>query len=142
MIAVIRLRGSVRTRRDIEETLRLMRLNRKMHCVIIPENPSYRGMLQIAKDFITWGKISDSVLEKLVLKRARKPGNERTTEEEARRAIAALKEGTPSRKLHIKPVFRLNPPSGGFKYGIKHAYPKGELGNRKDKINELLEKMI
>lgn len=142
MIAVIRLRGSVKIREDILETLRLMRLHRKMHCVLIPENSSYKGMIQMAKDYITWGTINDVILEKLIAKRGRKIGDVKLNAEEVKHIIRQIKEGIPAKELGIKPVFRLTPPSGGFKYGIKHAYPKGELGNRKDKINALLERMI
>lgn len=142
MIAAIRIRGSVRTRRGTEETLRMLRLSRKMHCVLLPKNDSYKGMLQVVKDFITWGEISDVMLEKLVLKRGRKAGDKRLSSEEIIGAITALQSGTQANKLPIKPVFRLSPPSGGFKHGIKHSYPKGELGYRKAAINELLEKMI
>ncbi|MFH0829636.1 MAG: 50S ribosomal protein L30 [Candidatus Aenigmatarchaeota archaeon] len=142
MLAVIRLRGTVNMRKDKIETLRLMRLNRKMHCVLIPENKSYKGMIQMAKDYITWGTISDALLEKLIAKRGRKTGDVRLNAEEVKQIINELKNGASANELGIKPVFRLNPPSGGFKHGIKHAYPKGELGNRKEKINELLEKMI
>lgn len=139
MLAVIRLRGSVNIRKDILCTLNLLRLNRKMHCVVIPENGSYKGMLQMTKDYVTWGAINENTLQKLVTKRGRKSGNARLSGEEVSQTIAAMKEG---KRPDIVPVFRLNPPSGGFRHGIKHAYPKGELGKRGEKINELLEKMI
>jgi len=41
----------------------------------------------------------------------------------------------------IEPVFRLTPPSKGFK-SIKEHYPKGDLGYRGKEINELLKRMI
>ena len=41
----------------------------------------------------------------------------------------------------IRPVFRLGPPRKGFK-SIRLPYPRGDLGNRKEKINDLLERMI
>jgi len=139
MFAVIRMRGVVKARKQAINTLKLLRLHRKMHCVVIPDNPSYKGMIQAAKDYITWGTISENVLQMMVTKRGRKPGNVRLNADEANRAIAMLKEG---KKPEIVPVFRLTPPRGGFKHSIKHSYPRGEIGNRKDKINELLEKMI
>ena len=42
----------------------------------------------------------------------------------------------------IKPVFRLTPPSKGFKKSIKQQYPNGEIGYRGEKINELILRMI
>ena len=41
----------------------------------------------------------------------------------------------------LKPLFRLNPPSKGFK-ATRLGYPKGDLGYRGGKINELLKRMI
>lgn len=37
--------------------------------------------------------------------------------------------------------FRLNNPKGGW-IAIKNHFPKGDLGYRGDKINELIEKML
>ena len=139
MFAVIRVRGKVKIKSEIEDTLHILRLNRKNHCILIPESRSYKGMLQKVKDRITWGEISDDMLQKLIMKRGRKPGNKRLTEEEAKKVAESLKAGN---KPEIKPVFRLTPPSKGFKKSIKQHYPNGELGYRKEKINELLEKMI
>ena len=141
MLAVIRIRGTVKAKQDAVDTLKLLRLNKKMHCVVLSENPSYKGMLQKAKDYITWGTVSDEILASLVTKRGRKDGNIRLNDKEAKAVIDALKakgkvpEG-------VKPVFRLNPPSKGFDNGIKHHFPDGELGYRGEKINELLFRMI
>ena len=41
----------------------------------------------------------------------------------------------------IKSVFRLNPPSKGFKSTKRH-YPDGSLGYRGEEINKLLSRMI
>jgi len=141
MFAVVRIRGTVKAKQDAVDTLKLLRLNRKMHCVILQTNDSYNGMLRKARDYITWGEISDDVLAKLIAKRGRKEGNVRLNEKDVKVIFDALKakgkvpEG-------VKPVFRLNPPSKGFDNGIKHHFPDGELGYRGEKINELLVRMI
>ena len=46
--------------------------------------------------------------------------------------------------LHnIKPVFRLHPPKGGFKGKIKRPWKdKGELGYRKQAIEDLIKRMV
>ena len=44
------------------------------------------------------------------------------------------------KKYSDKKVFHLNSPRKGFK-AIKMVYPKGDLGYRGDKINELIERM-
>jgi len=40
-----------------------------------------------------------------------------------------------------KNVFRLNPPKKGLK-SIRKAYPRGDLGYRGDKINDLIKRML
>lgn len=113
MFAVVRVRGNVKVTRKIKETLSMLRLKRINHCVLIENNPSMAGMLQKAKDFITWGEIKKEIQEKLEKKRKEKDSK----------------------------IFRLSPPSGGYK-STKIHFPKGDLGFRGEKINELLEKMI
>jgi len=98
-------------------------------------------MLKKVRNWISWGEIDDKVLEIMIKKRGRRPGNKRLTEKEAKEIFEFIKnnEKVPD---NIKPVFRLTPPSKGFKKSIKQHYPKGELGYRREKINELLKRMI
>ena len=146
--AVVRVRGSVHVREDIKDTLKMLRLTRVNHCVVVPENDSYKGMLQKAKDYITWGEIDEKTLKYLLKKRGRKVGDKRLSDEEVEKVFKEIVENEDVQppkilmKHHIKPVFRLAPPSKGFKKSIKQHYPKGELGYRGEAINELLERMI
>lgn len=142
MLAVIRVRGKIKIRKDIEDTLELLRLNRKMHCILLNETDSIKGMLQKVKDYVTWGKIDDDTLRLLVSKRGRKPGNKRIPPEEIEYILKEIKQGKKLIDIGLVPVFRLTPPSKGFRKSIKQHYPNGELGNRKEKINELLKRMI
>jgi len=141
MYAVIRLKGLVKIREDFKDTLKMLRLNRKMHCVVLEENYVVKGMLQKVKDRVTWGEIDDDILKLLIEKRGRKSGDMRLTKEESEKTFKTLKE---NHKIpdEVKPVFRLTPPSKGFKHSIKQHYPKGELGYRGKNINELLKRMI
>ncbi|OGI11949.1 hypothetical protein A3K64_00560 [Candidatus Micrarchaeota archaeon RBG_16_36_9] len=141
MYAVIRIKGLAKIREDFKDTLKMLRLNRKMHCVILEENDVVKGMLYKVKDRITWGEINDDILKLLIEKRGRKSGDIRLTKEEAEKVFKETKE---KNKVpdSIKPVFRLTPPSKGFKNSIKQHYPKGELGYRGKEINELLKRMI
>ena len=141
MYAVIRIRGLVNLKRDIKDTLAMLRLNRKMHCVLIKENDCMKGMLQKVRNWVTWGEIDDDSLKQLIKKRGRKIGEKKLTEQEAEEAFKKLKENQKMPE-EIKPVFRLTPPSKGFKDSIKQHYPKGELGYRGKEINELLKRMI
>ena len=48
--AVIRVRGEVNVKPKIRETMRLLRLNRVNHCVMVPEDATHLGMLRQVKD--------------------------------------------------------------------------------------------
>ena len=141
MYAAIRIRGSVDLKKDIEDTLAMLRLNRKMHCVLIKENDVMKGMLQKVRNWITWGEVDDEILKSLIRKRGRKLGDAKLNEQETEEIFKKIKE-TEKIPEEIKPVFRLTPPSKGFKESIKQHYPKGELGYRGKEINELLKRMI
>ena len=155
LYAIIRIRGTVDVPPKVRTTLRLLRLVRKFHCVIYPKDSTIDGMLQVVKDWVTWGEINRETLKELILKRGRLIGNKPITEEAIKKIfkvnnidelVDALLQG--KIKWHkydeyVKPVFRLHPPIGGFKGSIKKPFGAGgELGYRGDKINELLRRMI
>src|SRR5947208_15053141 len=73
--AVLRLRGKGDLRREVKDTLRLLHLTRQNHCAIVPQDPTYRVMLQLIKDYVTWGEVDPEVLAKLLLKRGRQVGD-------------------------------------------------------------------
>lgn len=139
MYAVIRIRGSVGLRQEILDTFKILKITRKNHCIILHENKITKGMIHKVKDWVTWGEIDDQTLKEMIIKRGRKIGDIRLSAEEAEEAFKTIKNG---KRAEIIPVFRLTPPSGGFKKSIKQHYPKGVIGYRKEKINELLMRMI
>ena len=142
MLALVLVRGLPGIRHDAKDTLKMLRLNRKMHCVVVPASDSYKGMIKKVRNYITYGELDEATLKLLVQKRGRKPGNMKLTEKEAAELISIIKAGKKISDGGFKPVFRLTPPSGGFKGEIKQHYPKGEVGNRGKEINKLLVKMI
>src|SRR2546430_8855630 len=73
--AVLRLRGKSDLRRDVKDTLRLLYLTRQNHCAIVPQDTAYRGMLQVVKDYVTWGEVDTEVVARLLLKRGRQVGD-------------------------------------------------------------------
>lgn len=139
MLAAIRIRGSAGVPVKIEKTLDMLRLRRVNHCVIVPKTPDIEGMLRKAGNYITWGEINMETLETLISKRGRLQGGKKTDRKEVRPLTNKIIEG--KKDPGIKPVFRLSPPSGGFR-SIRRAYPKGDLGYRGENINELLKRMI
>lgn len=150
-IAIIRVRGEVGVNRDINETMKLLKLNRVNHCIIVDDSPHYMGMIAMCKDYTTWGELDKTTFQSLLKKRGLVIGNKRMSDENFKKYgfnsaedfsekfmnsecnLSAIKE--------MKPIFRLHPPRGGYKH-IKRQYPHGALGYRKEKINELIKKMI
>ncbi len=142
LFAVVRVRGSVGTTRQLSDTLMMLRLHRINHCVIVPKTQNYEGMLQKARYFITWGEIDKETLEKLIAKRGRFAGDKRVKDISYAKELANfIISGKAVKEIGIKPVFRLSPPSKGYE-STKALFPKGSLGYRGEKINELIKRMI
>lgn len=115
MIAVIRIHGKVGLKKDVDETLKRLNLRNKYSCIVL-ENPTKEqvGMVKKVRDFVAYGKINDETFEKLKKKRKEKG----------------------------KSFFRLHPPRGGIKSKIHFGKGKGVLGDNKEKINDLIERML
>lgn len=47
MYAVVQIRGTAKTRREIKDTLKMLRLHHINHCVLIPDTPAYVGMISL-----------------------------------------------------------------------------------------------
>ncbi|VVB51302.1 50S ribosomal protein L30 [uncultured archaeon] len=155
MVAVVRVRGSVHVKGDIEDTLMLMNLNHKNHATFIPYNDSTRGMLIKVNDYVTWGEVDAHIVEKVLSTRGKSAGRKALDDAymKAHSKYATIKDyaaALSSNKASFKdvegiiPVIRLNPPKKGFdKGGIKKPYSiGGALGYRGAKIAELIERML
>ncbi len=152
MFAVVRIRGSVDTSKEVEDTLKMLKLSYVNNCILVPEDGDYLGMLKKTKDYITWGKIDKQTLVELLKKRGRIIGDKTIDEKNLKKitkfdSFDELSDALIESKVklkdlkEIKPVFKLNSPIHGLK-AKRLPYPKGALGNRKEKINELLLRMI
>jgi len=112
-IAVVRIRGTTRIRRDFVETLKLLNLNKKNSCVVLDSLPGVLGMVKKVKDFVAWGEVN----------------------EDTANLLAPRKKG--------KFFALMPPKGGFEKKGIKMPFNKGgALGYRGDKINDLLKRMV
>jgi large subunit ribosomal protein L30 len=151
--AVIRVRGTVNIKPDIKKTMQLLRLTRANHCVLLEENAVYKGMLQMVKDYTTWGEINKETLTKLLSTRGKLIGDKPLTEEYLKKAapyhsFEKLSEAIMENKVkykdipEVKPLFRLNPPKKGHRTVKRSFVNKGSLGYRKDAINLLIERML
>ena len=152
MFLVIRVRGTTGVIQDIADTLDMLRLNRISHAVVVEENPSYKGMLQKAKDYITWGEIDAEFLSQVIAKRGRIVGGEKVTDEYVAEnsdyknidelAEAIIKSEVKLADLNIKPVFRLRPPRKGYEDIRLSIQEGGSLGYRGENIVELAKRML
>ena len=152
-LAVVRIRGTVNVRKEVEDTLRMLNLQRNCHATLIDDRPSLLGMLRKAQSFITWGEASKETIALLLKKRGRIVGNKKLTDEYAKKigydSLDALAEAIYNLKVGlkdlpgVKPVFRLHPPRKGFKGTVKKSYSAGgEAGYRGEAINDLIRRMV
>ncbi len=153
----IRIRGAPGSMKGkIRDTLKMLRMHKVNHGVLIWGVPSYKGMLNKCKDYIAFGAIDVKTLVRLLRVRGRVEGNKPLTEEHIKnltnfksfRDLAkALLNGEVQYRENfiykIKPVFRLHPPRKGYKGSIKrHFNEGGTLGNVGIYINQLVHKML
>ncbi len=153
MLAAIRIRGSIRIRKELKDTMKMIRLFKVNHMVLLPEEKQSKKMIDKVKDFVAYGEINEETLEKALKKRAKIKGNKKLTEDYLKQkkinsfkelAEKIIKKEVKLIDLEIKPVFRLKPPKKGYeKSGIKKAFSVGgALGYRATEINKLINKMI
>jgi large subunit ribosomal protein L30 len=153
MLAVIRVRGYVNLDVKIREAFKHLSLDRVNYMVLIPEEATRLGQVKKTRDYITFGQIDEATLALVLEKKARLSGDKRldeaflkTNKFDSFQAMAkALMEGkTKLVDLKVKKVFRLKPPRKGFgRKGIKKTFVQGgALGDRKEKINDLIKRMV
>ncbi len=154
VLAVIRVRGTLKVKPDIKETMKLLRLNQVNHCVVIPDTKEYKGMLQKSKDYITWGDIEQETLIDLLKTRGKIDGDAPLTDDYIKakssfKGVEEFAEALMNDKIKfkdiegVKPVFRLAPPIKGGYEGIKRGFSVGgALGYRGAEINKLIKRMI
>jgi large subunit ribosomal protein L30 len=151
-LAVVKIRGTISAQREARETLDMLRLARSNHAVLVDNRPSYMGMLYRVQNYVTWGEVSKETVALLLKKRGRLAGNKKLTDEYVQKvgykSIDALAEAIVSCKAeyqklpNVQPVFKLPPPSKGFKGKTKKSFGAGgEAGYRGEKINELIKRM-
>ncbi len=136
MFAVVRVRGTVNAKPKVRDTLHMLNLPAINNCTLVHETDSYRGMLQQVKDYVTWGEISEPILEQLLAAKTDLEGDE------LQQAVTRLMSGD-AKLGELAPVrLRLHPPVKGYE-GLKRSYRLGgALGYRGTDINQLLERMI
>jgi large subunit ribosomal protein L30 len=151
-LLAIRIRGGVNASVRVADTLRMLRMDKNNTSTLLDDRPEYLGMLQRAKDYITWGEPTAETVRLVLEKRGRAEGNapidskvlEVLGYSSVDELASEIMSGeTEFHKLEgVKPFFRLHPPKKGFKRSVKRPYRnRGELGYRGESINELAKRM-
>jgi large subunit ribosomal protein L30 len=152
MYAIVQVRGVVNTRREIKDTLKMLRLHHINHCVLVPDTPEYLGMIRKVKDFVAYGEVDAATIEVILRTRGRVVGNFPLTDDyiRANSAFSGISEFAAAlaigeARLHdipgLKPVLRLHPPRKGYRTIKRTVQQGGALGYYGEEINALLYKM-
>lgn len=139
-IAIIRVRGSIRVKKEIKDTLDMLHLYNQNCCVVIEDKSNILGMIKKIKDYVTYGQIDDSTLKLLFEKK----GEEFKEKIEDRKSKIKYNKFIIYNNKKYRKYFRLSPPKKGFgRKGIKKSFSKGGAsGYRGDKINDLIIRMV
>lgn len=158
---VIRIRGINKVAPKVRKVLELFRLKQINNGTFVKLNKATINMLRIAEPYIAWGYPSLKTIRHLIYKRGfvkhagqRIPITDNFVIERKLRAgyrIQCVEDlvyqiytvGRVFRKVNnfIWP-FKLNTPTGGWRKKNNHFVEGGDFGNREDKINELVQRMI
>lgn len=114
-IVIVRVRGGVRVKKDIRDTLDMLNLKAQNNCAIVEDTPAVKGMLRKVQGYVTYGVADEETIKLLE-----------------------------SKKEEGKKTIRLQPPKKGYgRKGIKVPFVKsGALGDRKEKISDLISRMV
>ncbi|MGC8669731.1 MAG: uL30 family ribosomal protein [Candidatus Micrarchaeia archaeon] len=130
VIAVIRVRGRVNVRNDINETLDRLRIPYVNNCTVLKLTPSYAGMIQKCNNYIAFGEIDADTLKAIMKSKGIEYGDENQPVDAM---LGKIKEHVP---------LKLHPPKRGYK-SIKRGFnQKGALGYMGASINDLLKRMV
>ncbi len=139
MMAIVRVKGRVKIKKEVEETLLRLRLGRKYACVLIDEKDKTKiGMLKKVKDYVAYGEIEKPILTRLIEKRGKRIDKKQIKEAEKIAEKILKNKKIPE---ELKPFFRLHSPRKGLK-SSKKQFPRGVLGNHKKDISKLIERML
>lgn len=139
MILVIRIGGLVDMTKEFQEMLFRFRLRRKYSAVLIQPTVINMKLLKKLRNHVAYGEINKETMKELIEKRgvpldkSKKINSEKVMDQLEKNPLNS----------DIKPFFRLHPPRGGID-SKKHfgVSKKAVLGDNKDKINDLVRRML
>lgn len=138
MIIVIRISGMVDVPQIVNSLLDNINLRRKYSAILMHETPENMKMLNQIRSFVAFGKITNENLLKLVSMRGERSDSKKIDAD----AVVKNLDKKSLREQGLKPFFRLHPPRKGIESKKHFGIGKGVLGNNKEHINALLERML
>lgn len=139
MILIIRIAGIPETGDKMNETLFRIRLRRKYSAVLLKETKETMSLLSEIRNFVAYGKIDAETLRLLIEKRSQSIDKKKKVNADT---IIENMENKSLLQLGIKPFFRLHPPRKGIDSKVHFGKGKGVLGDNKEKINDLVRRML
>ncbi len=151
--AVVRVRGHAKIQHTAVETMDMLKLNRVNHCVVLPQNRTTQGMLQVVKDYVTWGELGHESIARMLFQRGEVMGGDRLTDSHVKEnskfssilAFAKALESGEAKMTDVKglkPVVRLPPPRQGYESTRRSFVDGGSLGYRGKDMEKLIERML
>lgn len=138
MIIAIRISGMVDVPENVNHLLDNINLRRKYAAILIEETPENMKMLNQIRSFVAFGKITNQNLVKLISMRGERSDSKKIDAE----AVVKNLDKKSLREQGLKPFFRLHPPRKGIESKKHFGIGKGVLGDNKEHINALLERML
>ncbi|XP_052899365.1 60S ribosomal protein L7 [Anopheles moucheti] len=157
---VIRIRGINKVAPKVRKVLQLFRLRQINNGTFIKLNKATKNMLRIAEPYITYGYPTLKSVRHLIYKRgfvkhrhSRIPITDNFVIERKLRGhhLQCVEDmvyhiftgGASFKKVsNFLWPFKLNTPTGGWRKKNNHYVEGGDFGNREDKINELIQRMV
>ena len=139
MIVLIRISGQIGLTEAVKETLFRLRLRRKYSATLLKPTVQNINPLKKIRNHVAYGTLDNETLSLLIKKRAIQKNKSKAISPEKIIEDIEKKEIT---SLDIKPFFRLHPPRGGIDSKKHFGVNKGVLGDNKEKINDLVRRML
>jgi 60S ribosomal protein uL30 len=160
LILIVRIRGINGVSPKVRKILQLFRLLQINNAIFIKASKATLNMIRIIEPYVAFGYPNMKTVKGLVYKRGfvkvnknRIPISDNSVIEKSLAAqnIICVEDliheiftvGTNFKKAtNFLWPFKLNTPTGGWKVKRNHYNEGGDYGNREDKINELVQRMI
>ncbi|MFH1290148.1 MAG: uL30 family ribosomal protein [Nanoarchaeota archaeon] len=139
MILVIRISGIIGLPSEMRETLYRLKLRRKYSAVLLKPTQETMKLLKKVRNHVAYGGVNKETLTELI--RERGQPSDSKSKINAKKIVPDLDKKS-LKDLGLKPFFRLHPPRGGIESKKHFGVGKGVLGDNKEKINDLVRRML